>query len=109
MSNRSKNDWKRVQHILQYLNNTIGYGIKFHRKQKVTLTSYSDSDFCGDTSGKSTTEYLIQLGTDTFYCKTQLQEHVTLSSTKAEVIALCALSKELSWIRRMAIAKANVR
>lgn len=38
-----------------------------------------------------------------FHWKTQLQRHVTLSSTEAEVIALCSLAKELAWIRRMLV------
>lgn len=96
-------DWKKVKHVLRYLKGTPNLGIKF--KSEViseNLIGYCDSDFsgCVETS-KSTTGYVILFNNSPFHWKTQLQKHVTLSSTEAEVIALCALSKELSWIRRM--------
>lgn len=80
------------------------YGIKYSKVEceGPTLIGYCDSDFAGDEStNKSTTGYTIMFNGSIFHWKTQLQRHVTLSSTEAEVIALCALTKELMWIRRM--------
>lgn len=68
------------------------------------LSGYCDSDFAGDEqSNKSTTGYVILYYGTLFHWKTQLQRHVSLSSTEAEVIALCTLTKEIAWIRRMII------
>lgn len=79
-------------------------GIKFGMNDETILTGYSDSDFAGDIkSSKSTTGYAIFLYGVIFHWKTQLQRHVTLSSTEAEIIALCSLVKEMTWIRRMLI------
>lgn len=105
MASPTTNDWRRAKQVFRYLNGTIGaglkYGIGLHDKR---LVGYSDSDFAGDQpSSKSTTGYVIKFNDAPFHWKTQLQRHDTLSSTEAEVIALCALSKELSWIRRMMI------
>lgn len=81
-------------------------GIKFLRKpsnDENAIIGYSDSDFAGDReSSKSTTGFVVLFNGAPFHWKTKLQDHVTLSSTEAEVIALCTLSKELSWINRMA-------
>lgn len=101
----TQNDWKRVKHLLRYLRGTVTTGIKYHDKtSKETLIGYSDSDFAGNIiTSKSTTGYIILFNESPFHWKSQLQRHVTLSSTEAEVIALCALSKEMAWIRRMLI------
>lgn len=69
-----------------------------------TLVGYCDSDFAGNfETSKSTTGYVILFMGAVVNWKTQLQRHITLSSTEAEVCALCALAKEFSWIRRMPI------
>lgn len=105
MAAPSENDWKRVKQVFRYLVGTINMGIKYQRNVKdQRLVGYSDSDFAGNkATSKSTTGYVIMFNEAPFHWKTQLQRHVTLSSTEAEVIALCALSKELAWIRRMLI------
>jgi hypothetical protein len=84
----------------------MNYGIKYSNEavKQEQLISYSDSDFAGNyETSKSTTGFVILLNGSPVHWKTQLQRHITLSSTESEVIALCALSKELSWIRRMLI------
>lgn len=99
-------DWKSVKHLFRYLRGTINVGIKYYntKRSEYEIIGYSDSDFAGDEqSSKSTTGYVMLFNGAPFHWKTQLQKHITLSSTEAEVIALCTLSKEMSWIRRMAI------
>lgn len=104
--NPSLKDWKQAKFLLRYLKGTQNLGIKYTRGQSTepSLIGFSDSDFAGHReSSKSTTGYVITFNGAPFHWKTQLQRHVTLSSTEAEVIALCTLAKELSWIRRMMI------
>lgn len=105
MANPTMDDWHNVTQVFRYLKATINLGIKFASKcvAESNLIGYSDSDFAGDKSSKSTTGWVILFNGAPIHWKTQLQKHITLSSTEAEVIALCALSKELSWIRRMCI------
>jgi hypothetical protein len=101
----TQNDWKCVKQVLRYLNGTQSAGIKFSKTlTNPNLIGFSDSDFAGDaSSSKSTTGYVLLFNASCFHWKAQLQRHVTLSSTEAEVVALCALSKEMAWIRRMMI------
>lgn len=105
LSSPTVNDWKLVKHVLRYLSGTRNCGIKFSNQTTsgVPLLGYSDSDFAADKSAKSTTGFVLLFNGAAFHWKTQLQKHVTLSSTEAEVIALCALAKEMSWIRRLCI------
>lgn len=101
----TQNDWIRVKQVMRYIKATTPYGIWYpSMKTKEVLTGYSDSDFAGDKeSSKSRTGYIVSFNSSAVHWKTQLQKHTTLSSTEAEVIALCALSKEMAWIRRMCV------
>ena len=105
MANPTIADWKRTKQVFRYIAGTTRYGIMYKSKPtNCSLIGYSDSDFAGDyDSSKSTTGFVILFNDAPIHWKSQLQQHVTLSSTEAEVIALCSLSKQLSWIRRMAI------
>lgn len=104
MSQPNDNDWKAVKQVLKYLQGTKTHGIWYKTMPSSNeLIGFCDSDFAGDESSKSTTGYLITFNGSIFHWKSQLQRHVTLSSTEAEVIALCSLAKEMSWIRRMMI------
>lgn len=104
VANPTETNWKQIKHLFRYIKGTVGLGIKYERKllgNNQALISYSDSDFAGDgESSKSTTGFVILFNNSPIHWKTQPQRHVTLSSTGAEIIALCSLSKELSWINR---------
>lgn len=107
LSSPTKSDWRKAKHLLRYLIKTMYFVIKYRYKDNIyhstILVGYSDSDFAGDKSGKSTTGWVILFLNEPFHWKTQIQRHVSLSSTESEVIALCSLAKELSWIRLMMI------
>lgn len=105
MSSPTENSWRKAKQVLRYLVDTTNLEIWYPKKSEdQALIGYSDSDFAGDqVTSKSTTGYVILTNGAPIHWKTQLQRHVTLSSTEAEVIALCALSKELAWIRRFMI------
>lgn len=106
MSAPTTNDWIRVKQVMRYIRGTFDYGIMYQNTKcgSTLLLGYSDSDYAGnETTSKSTAGYLIEYNMAAIHWKSQLQKHVTLSSSEAEVIALCTLSKELAWIRRMCI------
>ena len=107
LSALSMSDWKRAKHVLRYLRGTVNLGLTYRRHPASVerkLIGFCDSDFAGSVeTSKSTPVFIILLNGAPFHWKTQLQRHVTVSSTEAELIALCSPSKELAWIRRMAI------
>ena len=67
------------------------------------LLAYCDADYAGDeATARSTTGYAIFYAGAPVAWKSKLQGLVTLSSTEAELVSLCAVSKEIVWIRRVA-------
>lgn len=68
------------------------------------FAAYSDSDYAGDPASRRSTEgYLITYANGPIAWKTGLQKKVTLSSTEAEYVAMCSASKELAWLRCIAL------
>ena len=54
-------NWKKVIHILQYLNTTKNYKIKYDGKGEIL--GYTDADFAGDIKDrKSTSGHIILFG-----------------------------------------------
>lgn len=89
---------QRVEQVLGYLGGTSDLCIMFNIT-KIVLKAYSDSDLAAHSGGKSTTGWVILCNEAPFHWKTQLQRHTTLSSTEGEVVSMCALAKEVVWIR----------
>jgi len=99
----TENDWKAAKHILRYLKGTISLGITYDSEGDRKLIGFSDSDFAGDCTGKSTSGRVVFLGNAAIYWKSTRQNLVTLSSTGAELVSLCDLVKDVTWIRRLAL------
>ena len=82
-------DWGRVKQVLRYLRKTTNVGIQFLKGWQGGLIGYSDSDFADDSkTSRSTTGYVMFWNDAPFHWKAKLQQHVSLSATEAEVIAL---------------------
>jgi Reverse transcriptase (RNA-dependent DNA polymerase) len=90
--------WRAVQRILQYLQKTKGYGLKFQRQGEVKITGHCDSDWggCKDTR-RSTTGYVFQLGGASISWSSRRQKTVALSSCEAEYMASCEATREVIW------------
>jgi len=99
----TENDWKAAKHILRYLKGTVNLGITYDSQGERKLIGFSDSDFAGDKTGKSTSGRVVFLGNAAIYWKSTRQTLVTLSSTEAELVSLCDLVKDVTWIRRLAL------
>ncbi|WMV09956.1 hypothetical protein MTR67_003341 [Solanum verrucosum] len=57
------NHWKVVKRLLRYLNQTSSFGLQITRETDNLIMAYSDSDWAGDpTDRTSTTGYVIHLG-----------------------------------------------
>ena len=63
---------------------------------------YSDADHGGNKdNGKSTTGYLVKMGTGAISWSSKLQSIVTLSTTEAEYVAAVSAAQELLWMRNL--------
>lgn len=66
------------------------------------MTAYSDSDFGGDLSDcKSTSAFIIFLGTTPISWRSRKQRGVARSSTEAEYRSLASAASEVCWLRHL--------
>lgn len=77
--------------------------LKYERKTETfALTCYVDSDWAGDLyDRKSVSGYLIKVFGNTVAWVTRKQNCVALSSTEAELIALCAAVQDCLWYKKL--------
>ena len=96
--------WKAVKHVFHYLAGTIDLELEYGPDPTASdlLTVMSDSDLSGNKdNGKSTTGYIIKVGSGVVSWCSKLQPVVTLSSTEAEYVAANATGKEVLAIRSL--------
>ncbi|XP_068319512.1 uncharacterized mitochondrial protein AtMg00810-like [Pyrus communis] len=90
-----------VKRILRYLKGTSTYGIHF-KPGPLHLQSYSDADWAGDPNDrKSTSGFVVFLGSNPISWASKKQHTVSRSSTEAEYRALAIIAAELAWIRQL--------
>ncbi|KAL4576014.1 hypothetical protein LXL04_012102 [Taraxacum kok-saghyz] len=94
--------WQSLKRVLRYLKGTIHHGLFLKRNSSLTLSVFSDSDWGGvHSAGRSTTAYLLYLGTNIVSWKSTRQKSVSRSSTEVEYKALANASAELIWLKNL--------
>ena len=101
MHNLSKEHWQVVKWILLYFLKTVDIGLLFERDD--TCNQYAigfvDSDYVGELNKwRSTTGYVFTLSGPLVSWKSALQFTISLSTTKAEYIALTEAVREAIWL-----------
>ncbi|XP_028965114.1 uncharacterized mitochondrial protein AtMg00810-like [Malus domestica] len=90
-----------VKRIIRYLKGTPDYGLHF-KPGPLSLLSYSDADWAGDPNDRrSTSGFIVFLGSNPISWSSKKQYTVSRSSTEAEYRALAITAAELSWIRQL--------
>jgi hypothetical protein len=92
-----------LKRILRYLKGTIDFKLVYTKEnEKETLTGYADADFANDVDDrKSISGYIFKLFGNTVSWSTKKQATISLSSTEAELIAMCHAAKEGIWISNL--------
>ena len=63
---------------------------------------YSNADYSGNPdSGKSTSAYMVKMGTGAVFWSSKLQSIVALSTTEAEYVSAISTGSEAIWIRQL--------
>ncbi|BBH07344.1 hypothetical protein Prudu_019255 [Prunus dulcis] len=92
----------QFMHILQmYLQGTLQFGVTFSPGSMV-LSGFCDADWAGDpNTRRSTTGYVVFLGSNPISWSSKKQASVSRSSTEAEYRALAHCAADISWIRQV--------
>ncbi|KAJ0576016.1 putative RNA-directed DNA polymerase [Helianthus annuus] len=91
-----------LKRVMRYLKGTIHRGLFLKKSKPVTITAFADSDWGGiRDGGRSTTAYLIYLGSNIVSWKSTRQKTVSRSSTEAEYKALANAAAEVSWVQNL--------
>jgi hypothetical protein len=80
----------------------IHHGLFLNRGSPLDLQAFTDSDWGGIADGgRSTTAYIIYLGSNILSWRSTRQKSVSRSSTEAEYKALANGAAELSWVQNL--------
>ncbi|XP_074328266.1 secreted RxLR effector protein 161-like [Apium graveolens] len=91
-----------AKRVLSYLQGTSDFGLFYKKNGNNELIGYTDSDYAGDIEDrKSTSGYVFILSLAAVAWSSQKQPIVTLSTTKAEFVAVAACSTQAIWMKRI--------
>lgn len=94
--------WTSLKRLLRYLKGTIDFELIYKRQNVFSITCYVDSDWAGDLHDrKSISGYLIKLFGNCITWVTKKQNCITLSTTEAELVALCSAVQDCLWIKKI--------
>ena len=102
MHSPSELHWTALKRVLRYLKSTIYHGLFLHKGCPLQLQAFSDSDWGGNRDdGRSTTAYIIYLGSNPISWKSARQKSVSRSSSEAEYKAVANATADLMWIQNV--------
>jgi hypothetical protein len=94
-----------VKHLFRYLKGTLDMKLEYGPDPSIDkdmFLTFSDADHGGDKDyGKSTSGYMVKLGTGVVCWRSKLQPVVTRSTTEAEYLAAGAAGMEICWMQNL--------
>jgi len=88
---------RKFVHVVSYLGGTASKAVRL-RGADLTIAIYADASHGLHKDGKGHSGLVITVGGDPLFNKSTRQKFVALSSTEAEIIALCDASTYMKWI-----------
>lgn len=94
--------FEHLKRVLRYLKESSDLKLIYKRQDKPELITYVDANWGGDLNDRrSITGFLLKVFDNTVSWTTRKQNCVTLSSTEAELTALCSAVCEGLWLRKL--------
>lgn len=95
--------WTHLKRVLRYLKGTVDMELTYTRNMETEILScYVDSDWATDVKDrKSVSGYFIKIFGNTIAWVTRKQNCVALSSTEAELVALCSAVQDSLWFKKL--------
>ena len=103
-SNPGVAHWKAVHHLFRYMQATKDLKLTYapDPSQTSLFTTYCDADFAGNIDNKkSTSGYVVKIGTGAVSWSSCLQSFNTLSTTESEYVSAVAAGQEILWLRNL--------
>ena len=103
-SNPGVAHWKAVHHLFRYMQATKDLKLTYapDPSQTSLFTTYCDADFAGNIDNKkSTSGYVVKIGTGAVSWSSRLQSFNTLSTTESEYVSAVAAGQEILWLRNL--------
>ncbi len=100
-SNPGPQHFKALKHLFRYLKGTSDLKLTYAPSSSSELfTVFSDADHGGNPdTGRSTTGFLVKMGTGAINWSSKLKSIVALSTTEAEYVAAVSSGAEAIWTR----------
>ncbi|GBE86104.1 hypothetical protein SCP_0806280 [Sparassis crispa] len=95
--------WNALKCVYQYLKGTADLWLVLGDSEDNNIIGYSDADGMSTEGRRAVSGYIFMLNGGTVSWSSKCQDLVTLSTTKAEYIALTYVSKEALWLRSFVI------
>jgi hypothetical protein len=96
--------WKAVKHVFRYLKGTLDYKLTYSTPSSSSelFTTFTDADHAGNPdNGRSTSGYIVKVGSGAISWSSRLQGIVALSTTEAEFVAATSAGQEILWLRNL--------
>lgn len=95
-------DWVRIKRVFRYLQGTRGKGLVFTADSNLHINGFVDASFGGQLEdARSTTGFLLLLGSSIFHWGSKKQVLVATSSTEAEISALMKICGEVEFYQNL--------
>ena len=93
--------WTAVKHVMRYLKGTMDLKLTYSpNNSSYPFRAWTDADHSGNPdNGRSTSGYILKIGTGAVSWSSKLQNIVTLSTTEAEFVAATSAGTEVIWTR----------
>lgn len=102
MHKPTANHWSGLKRLLRYLKGTIQQGLTLHQSSSSTIQTFADADWGGDEDNcRSTSAFLLYLGSNLVSWKSFKQRTVARSTTEAEYRAVASATAETLWVQSL--------
>jgi hypothetical protein len=104
MAHPGPEHWKAVKYLFRYLRGTIDYCLMYAPDASAPklFYAYSNTDHSGNCNNeRSTSTYIVKIGSGTVLWMSRLQPIVALSTTEAKFIAAASAGQEVVWMRQL--------
>jgi hypothetical protein len=104
MAHPGPEHWKAVKHLFCYLCGTCDFCLTYKPEPSAPYPfyAYSNADHGANLdNGRSTSAYVVKIGSGAVLWSSRLQSIVALSTTEAEFVAAASASQEVVWMRAL--------